>query len=85
MKVYGDRVCRYCKGICHEDSIRDRFGERRKYFCSLSCLLHFVEDGVERYIEDEECRRNYSLSSSDFKKYWESSYEEVDVISRGER
>jgi hypothetical protein len=36
--VYGKRICQRCKGICHERSYRERYGWRKKYWCSWDCL-----------------------------------------------
>ena len=41
-KVYGDRICRACHGVCHEDSWRTRIRVRHMYFCSEAHLRRWV-------------------------------------------
>jgi hypothetical protein len=39
-RVFGDRICGNCGGLCHEDSFRTATGpkgKRRRYFCSGVC------------------------------------------------
>lgn len=54
-KVYGKRICRSCRGICHENSYSKKklpflHGQRRSYWCSKNCLkwklLRDVEKGI---------------------------------------
>ena len=36
-RINGIRICKVCKGICHENSLRTRFGKHKIYFC---CEMH---------------------------------------------
>ena len=36
-KVYGDRICRNCQGLCVGYAFR-KGRKRKKYYCCLSCL-----------------------------------------------
>ena len=40
-KTYGIRICKFCKGICHEDSYRATCGKRKIYYC---CKGHLQAD-----------------------------------------
>jgi len=42
-KIYGIRLCRQCKGICHENSLRETIGRRKKYYCSKQCCKNYLE------------------------------------------
>ena len=46
-KVYGVRTCLQCKGICHEDSLRQKgkqgTGGRAHYFCWYGCMKNYYE------------------------------------------
>ena len=39
-KVYGDRKCHHCEGLCHKGSWRTNYGQRKRYWCSSDCALH---------------------------------------------
>ena len=68
MKVYGDRICRHCHGLCHDGSWRDNIGERRSYWCSEACLsTGWNGDSVDRATWEDFRDRNF---------------EQVDVKSR---
>ena len=47
--VRGIRICRDCRGICHEGSWRSRYGTRKKYWC---CELH-LRNGFEHWPDDK--------------------------------
>lgn len=49
--VYGDRICPECKGICHEDSYRAKYGERKRYYCSESCLRRKYKKRLEEHFK----------------------------------
>jgi len=88
--VKGDRICLRCKGICHEDSIRQRgkqgTGGRAHYFCSMTCLrlyyeLEFYQD-YERIMKRHGRMDEYEAEMSKMaKKTFASRYEFVDVIT----
>ena len=59
LKIYGDRICKQCHGLCHENSWRDKIGQRKSYWCSDGCLIatptvgkflfeHFRDDNFEQ-------------------------------------
>ncbi len=33
VQIKGDRICRHCKGLCHEGSWRTTYLRRQAYFC----------------------------------------------------
>ena len=70
-QIHGDRICQQCKGICHENSLRTTFGQRRKYFCSEQCLRTFK--GADDWTWPE---------ADDDWKHVVSGYERVEVISK---
>ena len=35
--IYGDRICKRCKGLCHTDSWRTTYKQHNIYFC---CEAH---------------------------------------------
>ena len=37
-KVYGDRVCKNCRGLCAGYAFRKGGKKRKKYYCCLNCL-----------------------------------------------
>jgi len=93
--IKGDRVCLRCKGICHENSVRDvvlkGYGFRASYWCSIDCLIRWKIDKVEKKngnMYGEEYEQFYKWVEEkvleDFKvpEDWHSRYEYVDVITR---
>ena len=36
--VHGDRTCHTCKGLCSTGAYRTTYGQRKLYFCSVSCV-----------------------------------------------
>ena len=52
-KVYGNRTCRNCKGICHEDSWRRNCGERKAYYCSEICLRHAISKEIQKRLKSD--------------------------------
>jgi len=38
--IHGDRICRLCKGFCHDGSWRTKHKPHRQhYWCSKACLI----------------------------------------------
>jgi len=37
-RVNGTRICRRCRGLCHENAWRDKIGQRKGYWCGDECL-----------------------------------------------
>ena len=72
LRVYGDRLCNSCKGLCHENSYRTKHGLRRKYYC---CKEH-VENN-KRAIKALEVG-----ISIDF--VMKTCFEKVDVLTKQE-
>ena len=51
--IYGVRKCKECQGICHEGSYRQRYGERKDYYCSACANRKFSEhSGNKSYYLD---------------------------------
>ena len=67
IRVYGIRKCAFCKGICHENSYRENYGKRKRYYCSAHCV--------------NKHEQAYGSWSYDVKTH-SYTYEQVDVISR---
>ena len=49
--VRGNRICRICKGLCHEGSWRSNYGYRKAYYCCRAHLLKFVAHPNPRLFE----------------------------------
>jgi len=82
-KVYGIRICRNCKGICHKGSYRSKLGQRKIYFCSKKCLEQYLEKWITRkgklHLLSPSARKK--ILSSLIKEFMKD-YERVDVITR---
>ena len=80
-KVYGDRTCRVCHGICHGKTYRTWHSQRRKYYCSEACARHASADQLRKRINDITGKALMSLRLTD--EEWAQMrlhYEEVEVI-----
>lgn len=80
-KVYGARICKSCRGICHEDSYRRKIGRRRPYWCSKNCLEWKIIKKMEnkyKYLIDKE----YRIDQIFLNHIIEEFYEKVDVITK---
>jgi hypothetical protein len=92
-KVYGDRTCLQCKGICHEGSLRNKvpkgYGFRSHYFCSPICFKNYEEQKARKFFR-EKSKLTYAqaddiIDSAAFKKSVRErmkKYERVDCITR---
>ena len=84
-KIYGIRICRSCKGICHENSYRRNFGLRRIYWCSKNCLEWKITKEVGSRIPK---KYKHLIDRKDFiEQAWldtviKDFYEKVDVITK---
>jgi len=67
LKVYGVRICPECKGICHENSWRKKYGQRRRYFCCERHLRNSVDPD--------------DVWGDDWSAFRDSAYERVEVIT----
>ena len=67
-RIYGDRICMYCKGLCHTRSWRESGGKRRRYWC---CEAHLSHQKRETYLPDLAWLR-----------YRDTAFELIDVISK---
>lgn len=65
-KVNGVRICKACKGICHEGSWRQKFGERKEYFCCESHLRNSFEP---------------VFTESEWIEFRDRGFEQVDAIT----
>ena len=83
-KVYGNRTCRNCKGICHKESWRRQFGERKPYYCSESCLRNAVVKKVQERLEEKGLyfEADEIYGDSEWVEHRNSFYEPVQVISK---
>jgi hypothetical protein len=84
IKVYGTRICKNCKGICHKGSWRRKVGERKSYYCSDTCLRTSLnkslqesckESGLTKWYETEYTEREYQDMRDSF-------FEPVNVIAK---
>jgi hypothetical protein len=41
--IKGTRICRECRGICHENSWRSKFGQRKRYWCCEEHLRDYLD------------------------------------------
>lgn len=82
-KVYGNRTCRNCRGICHESSWRTKYGTRKSYFCSESCLRNILVNKLQKRLKLNKVSRWWEINSNNdsIDKMVECSYEEVIVIT----
>ncbi len=52
-KVYGVRICRQCKGLCHEGAVRMFHGLRKMYFCSEMHADKWIKDRYGSTLEHD--------------------------------
>ena len=88
-KVHGIRTCLQCKGICHEDSLRQRgkqgTGGRAHYFCSYGCMKLYHE--LKHYSEYENIMarqgrmKEYEQQMEEMAQKELKYYESVDCIT----
>jgi len=67
-KVHGVRNCRFCHGLCHEESCREILGQRKMYFCSWGHLAKWII-------------QKFGPVSDDLIVLFSKAYETIDVIS----
>lgn len=85
--VKGVRTCMKCKGICHEDSLREKhdYKHRKKYFCSESCFDNHYKQMYSKELKKHGLRDNESYFRSDTWKNilndYKNDYELVDCIT----
>jgi len=82
-RVYGDRTCRQCKGICHEGSWRQQVGRRKGYWCSDHCLRRHLNERYKKSCQEVGLRRWWEVEYTDekFQELRDEFYEPVDVIA----
>ena len=68
-KVHSDRICRVCKGICHEGSLRTITKQRNAYYCSESCVKRELRKWFENFFDNSK----YYLSQANREEYYESA------------
>ena len=67
-KVYGDRICKNCHGLCGSGSYRRITGIRKMYFCGIRCMEEKLELHGDR---------------NDYYESWiYNNYEFIDVKSK---
>lgn len=78
-KIYGIRICKSCRGICHKNSYRRNYGKRRPYWCSKNCL----EWGIIKRVESKTpTDKEYITDQIYLDHIIEEYYEKVDVITK---
>jgi hypothetical protein len=85
-KINGTRICKNCKGICHEGSVRRNTGQRKSYYCSEACLRNSVENQLyvrlnktsSHYFSREEAR----YTNDEWVKFMNDFYEPVNVTTK---
>lgn len=88
-KVHGLRTCLQCKGICHEDSLRQKgkqgTGGRAHYFCWYGCLKNYYElkhyGDYRRIMERHEKMDEYAEKMEEMGQETLKRYEYVDCIT----
>ena len=96
--VYGDRICRQCKGICHDGSYRRKqsalsreYGARSGYYCSKQCLKNAYYLNLEKHMRQASKKYKHYIDMDDVvnKPYYKKAekefiarYERVDCITR---
>ena len=81
-KIYGTRICRQCKGICHEGSFRTSYGKRKAYFCGEQCLRYHETQKLREQLKKIGYRDWYDAEWD--KGFWQEHleyFEQVDVIA----
>jgi hypothetical protein len=83
-RVYGDRICTQCAGICHEGSWRAKYGQRKHYFCCESHLRAYKTGCLQASCCNAGLRnwQDVRYSASDWEQTRNEFYERVDVITR---
>lgn len=80
-KVYGARICKVCGGICHENSIRDKHGMRKSYYCSRTHLAHKFNESLDQHMRKLGYYEGYSYTDEEIDELIDRTYEYVDVIT----
>jgi len=83
-KVYGMRICKHCKGICHKDSWRTTFKQRNTYFCCENHVRTEIDNELAKRLEKHglfrwEYKPMTDEEFADFMRH--GHYEKVDVIT----
>ena len=80
-KIYGNRICRYCKGLCHNETYRSKNDTRSRYYCSRKCLQ--LQEEYNRLTKSKKFDFIYfPLDDKDFERYIDSYFEKVNVVAR---
>ncbi len=81
--IKGIRICRICKGICHENSYRDswKWAKRHIYFCSKIHLKLYLLKRVNRFLPK---RLYFTLDNPFFNidQKIKDNYEKINIITR---
>lgn len=88
-QLHGLRTCLQCKGICHEDSLRQKgkqgTGRRAHYFCSYQCLkLYYAYKFYTPYreiMERHDKMDEYEEKMEEMAQKTLERYEFIDMIT----
>lgn len=90
-KVYGDRICRQCKGLCHDGSWRQAWAVRAGYWCCESHLRAWEEGRLQEHIRASFAREKlpmpqdaskYGYTDAAWSELKQRYYEPVDVVRK---
>jgi hypothetical protein len=81
-RVYGKRICLECGGLCHENSYRTKYGQRRVYWCSEKHLRRYQESKLMTACRNSGIIGWQTVAYSDDEwAEWKARFEPVDVIT----
>lgn len=82
-KIYGERTCQKCHGICHDGSLRKKYGIRKRYYCGKNCLKNEMDARLQLSMRKEGHPhwRTVEWSVIEFDKFVADYFEQVDVIT----
>jgi len=64
--VHGIRICKVCKGICHNDAYRTRYGKHSVYFCSEAHARGHYQDKWYQILEKQGVLNPWSNPKFDY-------------------
>lgn len=84
-KIYGIRICKICKGICHEGSYRSAtWRDRKLYFCSLFHLKLWIMKQINKFIPKSRTDLYFTIDDPppNLNKKINENYEQINVITK---
>lgn len=82
-RVYGDRTCPTCRGLCHEGSWRRKWGQRKRYYCCERHLRGEYEGRLQaNYRKSGIWWKVPEMTDEEWAEIRNEFYERVDVICK---